>query len=526
MLKTESNDSGVTHPDSVTSSGFSSYRKINNQIPAPTTNYFSVMQKNKQNTDYIGFGHLPNQIFAKLIKKGFDFNVMIVGESGLGKSTLVNSLFLSDIYNSSFPGPSFRMEQTVKVETHEVLLEEKGVKLRLGVIDTPGFGDHVDNSESWEPIEEYIENQYSRYLAAESRLKRKPHFKDSRVHCCLYFVPPRVHGLRQIDLTFMKRLHEQVVIVPVIAKSDSLTPEERKTMKARIRNQLEEAQIHVYYFPDCQETPLALDTSEYTSETKFSVDISHQPFNVIGSNFVMDGRLRARKYPWGIVDIENEEHSDLKMLRQCLMQTNMYNLIDTTNTIFYERYRRSRLEKRFENVEADVHATAYSPGKMAALRDNNPLAYINQETEDYRKNRDEMFNQEIEKEIMEKFQVYDDDLERKRQQIEKYREEEELSLIEQYELLQQRREALEAKKEQAEKRWNKQRHQSEDNSKNFESKPFEGNKNGINNNHITTSESIQINQSAATYEEQKLPYTKDNRNRTRVEEAAARFEQQ
>ena len=121
---------------------------------------------------------------------------------------------------------------------------------------------------------------------------------------------------------------------------------------------------------------------------------------------------------------------------------------------------------------------------MAALRDNNPLAYINQETEDYRKNRDEMFNQEIEKEIMEKFQVYDDDLERKRQQIEKYREEEELSLIEQYELLQQRREALEAKKEQAEKRWNKQRHQSEDNSKNFESKPFEGNKNGINNNHM------------------------------------------
>jgi len=324
-------------------------------------------------------------------------------------------------------------------------------------------------------------------------------------------------------LTFMKRLHEQVVIVPVIAKSDSLTPEERKIMKTRIRNQLEEAQIYVYYFPDCQESPLAMDTSEYTSETKLAVDISHQPFNVIGSNFVMDGRLRARKYPWGIVDIENEEHSDLKMLRDCLMKTNMYNLIDTTNTIFYERYRRARLEKRFDNVEANVHATAYSPGKMACLKDNNPLAYINQETEDYRKNRDEMFNQEIEKEIMEKFQVYDDDLERKRQQIEKYREEEELSLIEQYELLQQRREALEAKKEQAEKRWNKQRggdpqrHHSEDDSKNFENNK---------NNNITTPESIEIYQSAATYEEPKLPCTKNNRSRTRVEKAAARFEQQ
>merc|ERR1712071_16206 len=68
-LKTESNDSGVTHPDSITSSGFSSYRKINNQIPAPTSNYFSAMENNKQqNTDYIGFSHLPNQIFRKLVK--------------------------------------------------------------------------------------------------------------------------------------------------------------------------------------------------------------------------------------------------------------------------------------------------------------------------------------------------------------------------------------------------------------------------------------------------------------------------
>ena len=158
-------------------------------------------------------------------------------------------------------------------------------------------------------------------------------------------------------------------------------------------------------------------------------------------------------HPWGIVDIENEEHSDLKILRDCLMKTNMYNLIDTTNTIFYERYRRMRLQKRFENVEANVHAVAYSPGKMAALKDNNPLAYIHQETEDYRKNRDEMYHQEIEKEMNEKFKLYEEDLERKRQQIEKYRVEEENSLIEQYEMLQQRKEAFEAKKEQTEKKW-------------------------------------------------------------------------
>jgi len=39
----------------------------------------------------------------------------VVGESGLGKSTLINSLFLTDLYSSAYPGPSSRMKKTVKV---------------------------------------------------------------------------------------------------------------------------------------------------------------------------------------------------------------------------------------------------------------------------------------------------------------------------------------------------------------------------------------------------------------------------
>lgn len=42
-----------------------------------------------------------------------------------------------------------RIDQTVDIVKHTVGIEEKGIKLRLTIIDTPGFGDAVDNTEWW-----------------------------------------------------------------------------------------------------------------------------------------------------------------------------------------------------------------------------------------------------------------------------------------------------------------------------------------------------------------------------------------
>lgn len=84
---------------------------------------------------YVGFANLPNQVHRKSVKKGFEFTLMVVGEwslfsfniefdtrckipfesrawfsilsgeSGLGKSTLINSLFLTDLYPERYiPG--------------------------------------------------------------------------------------------------------------------------------------------------------------------------------------------------------------------------------------------------------------------------------------------------------------------------------------------------------------------------------------------------------------------------------------
>lgn len=59
---------------------------------------FSLQFSSLDTPGYVGFANLPNQVHRKSVKKGFEFTLMVVGESGLGKSTLVNSLFLTDLY--------------------------------------------------------------------------------------------------------------------------------------------------------------------------------------------------------------------------------------------------------------------------------------------------------------------------------------------------------------------------------------------------------------------------------------------
>jgi septin family protein len=51
------------------------------------------------------------------------------------------------------------------------------------------------------------------------------------------------------------------------------------------------------------------------------------PFAVVGSNTIFEyphgpemKRTRGRKYPWGVVDIEDEEHCDFVALRTILIR--------------------------------------------------------------------------------------------------------------------------------------------------------------------------------------------------------------
>lgn len=123
-------------------------------------NRFLGLRNSYHDRDYIGFATLPEQVHRKSVKRGFDFTLMVIGETGLGKSTLVNSLFMGDLYkNRVVPSVSERLERTTQIEKKQMEIEERSVKLRLTIVDTPGFGDSVNSEESWRTVVSYIDDQ-------------------------------------------------------------------------------------------------------------------------------------------------------------------------------------------------------------------------------------------------------------------------------------------------------------------------------------------------------------------------------
>ncbi len=206
------------------------------------------------------------------------------------------------------------------------------------MVDTPGYGDSLDCSDNYEPILNYIDEQYERYLNHESGLNRR-HISDSRIHCCFYFISPVNYGLKPADIQFMKLLHNKVNVVPIIGKSDSLTKDEVQVLKKRILNELKTNNIQIYQIPDCDPDEDE-DYKEHVRQLKAAI-----PFAISSSvdTYEVKGRkVRGRSYPWGIVETENPEHSDFVKLRSMLV-THMQDLREVTQDVHYENYRSQRL---------------------------------------------------------------------------------------------------------------------------------------------------------------------------------------
>ncbi|XP_074697080.1 septin-12 isoform X1 [Strix aluco] len=290
---------------------------------------------------YVGIEAVLDQMKIKTMKTGFEFNIMVVGQSGLGKSTMVNTLFKSKVSRkASQPSQEERIPKTVQLQSITHVIEEKGVKMKLTVTDTPGFGDQINNENCWDPIIKYINEQYERYLREEILITRKRKIPDTRVHGCVYFVPPTGHWLRPLDLEFMRRLSKIVNVVPVIAKADTLTLEERAEFKQRIQEDLKTHAISVYPQEDFDQDP---DDRVLNDRIREKI-----PFAVVGADQehqVNGKRVLGRKTKWGIIEVENPAHCEFPLLRDLLIRSHLQDLKDITHNVHYESYRVRRLNE-------------------------------------------------------------------------------------------------------------------------------------------------------------------------------------
>lgn len=287
---------------------------------------------------------MPKQWHRKSVRRGFSLNIMVVGESGLGKSTLINTLFNREILSQSTDtaeSEDLAESTAVRIENTAAEIEEDGVKLKLNVITTPGFGESLNNTDSWKPIVDEINQRFDNYLEYESRINRSS-ILDSRVHALLYFIEPTGHSLKALDIALMKQLHGKVNLIPVIAKSDTLTDEEIVAFKRRILADIQYQGINVFRPTDYEN-----DDEEVLLNTKKILE--KYPFAVVGSTREVstpDGRIvRGRQYPWGVIEVDNEHHNDFIKLRQLVIRDFLEELKETTSNILYENYRAEKLKR-------------------------------------------------------------------------------------------------------------------------------------------------------------------------------------
>ncbi|KAM8789065.1 septin-10 isoform 3-T3 [Rhynchonycteris naso] len=146
------------------------------------------------------------------------------------------------------------------------------------------------------------------------------------------------HSLKTLDLLTMKSLDSKVNIIPVIAKADAISKTELQKFKIKLMSELVNNGVQIYQFPTDDDTVAKINASMN----------GHLPFAVVGSMDevkVGNKMVKARQYPWGVVQVENENHCDFVKLREMLICTNMEDLREQTHSRHYELYRRCKLEE-------------------------------------------------------------------------------------------------------------------------------------------------------------------------------------
>ncbi|RKP36963.1 Septin-domain-containing protein [Dimargaris cristalligena] len=319
----------------------------------------------------LGISYLLDDSLARIKSRPFVFNVMVAGASDLGKSTFLNTFFRTDIANvdeeEDKPMSTPHLFQT---RVYPVQVEEEGVQFQLTAVDCSGLGEGLDRGDDVDMIIEYIDEQYRRYMIQEHAAHRPTVLPDTRIHLLFYLLPSTKGRLTEFDAHNLRKLAQKTNVIPLISKADVYTQDELARVKTKLTAEISHYELGLYTGPHNEDVP-------------HTGSLITTPFAVIGSNQtheVQGRQVRARQYPWGLIEVENPEHCDIPRLRCWLMKECLLDVIDKTHACFYAdfRARLMRLNGRPESImpfddgfETKITSTQQKFARVMAEREND-----------------------------------------------------------------------------------------------------------------------------------------------------------
>ncbi|KAL0073781.1 Septin-domain-containing protein [Phycomyces blakesleeanus] len=179
-------------------------------------------------------------------KEKSSLNLMVVGAPGSGKTSFLNTLSSHlNTYGHGITKPS-QTQSDHLFRTTQLQWQDNKNLISLTLVDTPGFTETVLGYQA-HYTKKYLEHQFDRVWMEEVKLKRNTKVQDTRIHVCLYFIDASITDFSPMEILLLREIAAHVSVVPVLAKSDLLSPEELAEKKQFIRNLLFDTyQIPVY----------------------------------------------------------------------------------------------------------------------------------------------------------------------------------------------------------------------------------------------------------------------------------------
>lgn len=239
-----------------------------------------------------GIGSIPNWKLRYSYNEIHKMKILLIGQNGSGKASLINTLFGTKIIDRSIGNDFFDSN----FNRHSAFKEESSIKMSI-IIDEY-------NNDSYDPSivqEKLMDSMHSYHLG-----------RGEPYDFLLYILSPSIQKLTHKEIELFKLIGGLTTIIPILSKADSYTLKELQEKKKIIREQLYSNLI----------IPIPNITQDHSDLCDIFKKIKNMlPFSIISHNSISkDGGKRIRQYEWGSVTVDDEKFSDIFSIQILLIE--------------------------------------------------------------------------------------------------------------------------------------------------------------------------------------------------------------